>query len=60
MYERGEGVAQDYVNAYAWFSLGLWGMGRKNPNELAKKMAPAEIAEAQELAEELAAKYGWQ
>ncbi|MEO5864921.1 MAG: tetratricopeptide repeat protein [Nitrospiraceae bacterium] len=55
MYERGEGVQQDYINAYMWYSLGAAKgveAGARLRDALAKKMDPAQIAEAQKLARE--------
>ncbi len=53
MYSKGWGVAQDYVQARLWFNLAAANgndLGRKNRDSLAKKMTPAQIAEAQKLA----------
>ena len=54
MYWFGRGVAQDYVQAHMWFNLaaarGLK-LGRKNRDSLAKQMTPAQIAEAQKIAQ---------
>ena len=54
MYRDGLGVPQDYVRAHMWFNLaashGLF--GRKDRDDLAAKMTPAQIAEAQRLASE--------
>ena len=56
MYEHGRGVPQDYVRAYVWYdlSVSLPGADRSkavwNLDEIARKMTPAEIAEAQRLA----------
>ena len=58
IYEHGEGVPRDYVSAHMWFNLAA---ARSKPGEfrdfqvsvldrLEKKMAPAQIAEAQRLA----------
>jgi TPR repeat protein len=55
MYEDGEGVPQDRVQAHMWFSLAaaqgseLAGAFR---NEVTKQMTPAQIAEAQRLLRE--------
>ena len=55
MYELGQGVPQDYVQAYMWFSLAA-AQGTKGAAEwrerLAARMTPAQIAEAQKLASE--------
>jgi TPR repeat protein len=55
MYERGEGVQQDYVKAYMWYNLGSANgaeAGTRLRDALAKKMEPDQIAEAQKLARE--------
>jgi uncharacterized protein len=59
MYRDGEGVPQDYVKAHMWFNLASAGApatSRANyveyRDELAKKMTPAQMAEAQKLARE--------
>ena len=59
MYERGRGVAQDYLQAHMWMNLAasrangdnqkLYAEARDN---VARKMTPAQIAEAQSLARE--------
>ncbi len=54
MYYSGRGVAQDYVQAHKWFNLAAASgheIARKERDLLAKKMTPAQIAEAQKLAE---------
>ena len=55
MYAKGEGVLQDYVLAHMWFNLAA-AQGEKVATDLrdslAKKMTPAQIAEAQKLAAE--------
>ncbi len=59
MYHNGQGVPQDYVLAHMWYnvavaSLPASGGGRemaaKNRDIVAKRMTPAQIAEAQRLA----------
>jgi len=55
MYRDGEGVSRDYVEAHKWFSLAAtreYKMGADWRDILAKKMTPAQIAEAQRLADE--------
>ena len=60
MYDKGQGVPQDYVQAHMWFNLAASrlppGTDRatavKNRDILAEKMTPAQIAEAQRLARE--------
>ncbi|HWI68206.1 MAG TPA: tetratricopeptide repeat protein [Nitrospiraceae bacterium] len=55
MYDEGQGVPQDIVQAYKWYSLAATN-GDKPSAELrdasAKQMTPAQIAEAQKLAQE--------
>ena len=58
MYRDAEGVRQDYVQAHMWFNLSSVASGKLDDmiagyrDELAKKMSPAQIAEAQKLARE--------
>ena len=54
MYRDGLGVPQDYVRAHMWFNLAASHgvLGHKDRDELAAKMTPAQIAEAQRLARE--------
>jgi TPR repeat protein len=59
MYYLGLGVSQDYVQAYKWFYLSGSGSSpasRAKANQvlddLAGKMTPQQVAEAQELARE--------
>ena len=59
MYETGRGVPQDYVEAHKWRNLaaaGATGENRKKfadgRDELAKSMTPAQVTEAQRLAQE--------
>ena len=64
-YDNGEGVPEDSVQAYAWFSVcaaktseyGYSGDAKKNKGILKKSMTPAQIAEAQKLSSELWEKY---
>jgi uncharacterized protein len=57
-YSEGRNVPQDYVQAYAWFSLAASGVSPDYRREMATghrdleatKMTPAQIAEAQRLA----------
>ena len=55
MYEKGQGVPQDYVQAYKWFNLAA-AQGTKGAAEwrehIAARMTPAQIAEAQKLTSE--------
>jgi hypothetical protein len=55
MYDNGQGVPQDYVQAHMWYNLAAAKgnqTARKNRDIVAKKMTPAQIAEAQRLARE--------
>ena len=55
MYENGEGVPQDFVQALKWFDLAASGgddAAGKNRDSLAESMTPDQIAEAQRLARE--------
>jgi len=60
LYERGLGVPQNYVQAHKWYNLAAAGtadIGYRqltvtNRDDLAAKMTPAQIAEAQRLASE--------
>jgi len=59
MYAHGKGVPQNYVQAHMWFNLaGADGdadtakIAVKNRDELARKMTPAQVEEAQQLARE--------
>jgi TPR repeat protein len=54
-YERGQGVPRDYVLAHMWLSLAAANGSSAAPqalDELAAKMTPDQIAEAQRLARE--------
>jgi uncharacterized protein len=53
MYQFGEGVQQDYVQAHMWFNLSAaqdWVAAKTDRAELERKMTRAQIAEAQKLA----------
>ena len=58
MYEKGHTVPQDYVEAHKWYNLAAsrtYGkktrnLAIKNRDRIAAKMTPAQIAEAQKLA----------
>ena len=55
MYTKGEGVPQDYVRAHMWFNLSAAQGNQVAAGErdhFAKRMTPAQIAEAQKLARE--------
>ena len=54
MYKKGDGVPQDYVQAHVWFNLAAAKGDKdavKNRDIVAGKMSPAQIAQAQEMAE---------
>jgi uncharacterized protein len=59
MYESGRGLSQDYLLAHLWFDLSA-AQGTKlavtGRDRIERKMAPAQIAEAQKLAREWKAK----
>ena len=61
MYWGGEGVAQDYVEAYMWYSLAAT-LGNEPTRDardvIAGAMSPAQIAEAERLAREWLASHG--
>ena len=59
MYEKGQGVPQDYVAAHLWLNLAAsrWtakdrGRAATIRDEVAEKMTPDQLAEAQRLARE--------
>ena len=53
MYDDGRGVPQDYVQAHMWFNLAVAAAGNSAmARDIAAKMTPAQIAEAQKLARE--------
>ena len=54
MYQSGQGVPQDIVQAYMWWDLAAAGVlnSRLNRDIVAERMTPAQIAEAQRLARE--------
>ena len=62
MYDTGQGVSQDYVQAHKWYNLSasrasadetdVRDSAVKNRDLVAAKMTPAQIAEAQRLASE--------
>jgi TPR repeat protein len=56
MYRDGEGVPEDYVQAYAWYNLAAAqgnSFANRDKSELAERMTPSQIAEAQRLSKEL-------
>ena len=58
MYETGQGVSQDNVQAYLWYDLGAsrpsveQEQSIKNRDSVASQMTPEEVAEAQRLVRE--------
>ena len=55
MYEKGQGIPQDYVEAHKWYNIvAATGMDifGEDRDRLAKLMTPEQIAEAQKLARE--------
>jgi len=57
MYDNGQGVAQDYVKAHMWYNLGAASLSGEhgktatsNRDNIAKRMTPQQIAEAQAMA----------
>ena len=55
LYYNGQGVPQDYVHAYMWLNLSAaqgYSKAQTTRDELAEKMTPTQIAEAQRLAKE--------
>jgi hypothetical protein len=56
MYDYGQGVLQDYTRAHMWYNIAAskrgtsWKLAAKNRDTVAKKMTPAQITEAQDLA----------
>ena len=59
MYYRGRGVEQNYVTAYAWWNIAATNdhqNAKNNKSVAAKKMTPAQIAEAEELVKEMVKK----
>ena len=56
MYANGRGVLEDYVQAYAWYSLAKTGrseLAKNNIEIIRKKMTKEQIAEAQALSAKL-------
>lgn len=60
MYANGQGVLRDYVEAYKWYELALVNAthdearetAKKNRDDLARRMTPTQVAEAQKRARE--------
>ena len=64
MYELGNGVSQDYVEAYQWLSLAVAGASAADHahyaearDALAQKLTAAQVAEAQKRASEWTAAF---
>ena len=51
MYERGQGVTKDYIEAYKWYTLAAGAeqnvFAVANRENLARRMTPTQIQEAQ-------------
>ncbi len=67
MYNYGQGVPQDYIQAHMWYNLAAASggdddreMAAKNRDLIAEKMTSEQIAEAQRLAREWKPKTGSQ
>jgi len=61
MYDKGDGVPQDYAEAYAWFFVAATGgsINAEKYRDTVKEILTAEqLAEAQKRANELFEKYG--
>ena len=59
--KAGRGVPQDYVQAHKWYTLAAAGgnaTAETNRQLVAKRMTPAQIADAQRIAREWLAKHG--
>ena len=59
MYQKGKGVEQNNVIAYAWYNIAATNgdqNAKNNKSIVAKKMTPAQIAEAKELVKEMVKK----
>ncbi|MFT5804561.1 MAG: TPR repeat protein, partial [Candidatus Paceibacteria bacterium] len=55
MYNKGQGVLEDYVKAHMWFNLSASQgneVAKKNRDIVAGMMTPAHIADAQKMARE--------
>ena len=55
MYDKGQGVIQDYVLAHMWYNISANNGnddGRHNRDSIAKEMTPAQISKAQDMARE--------
>ena len=63
MYDVGLGVPQDYVRAYMWVTLAAAHMkgdeqkqAAENREDVARRMTPAQVAEAKRLSQQCASK----
>jgi TPR repeat protein len=60
MYDKGQGVLQDYARAHMWWNIAASSGDSENASVnrdiVARKMTPAQIAKAQDLARECVAK----
>ena len=60
MYERGEGVEQDNVTAYAWYNIAVANgnglFGKEHKDIITKEMTAEQIAEVEALTKEMTAK----
>ena len=53
MYATGQGVLQDYVQAHMWFNIAASSgdkLATKGRDNVAKRMSPSDVSEAQKLA----------
>ena len=60
MYENGQGVARDYVQAHMWFNIGAANgseNARKGRDTAEKRMTATDISKARKLAKEWMAKH---
>ena len=58
-YRRGEGVLEDFVQAYAWYNIAAANgevLAKGSKGRLAEKMTPEQITKAQELSTEMVKK----
>ena len=61
VYSKGQSVLLDYIQAHKWYNLSAMhgdNVAFNNRNNIAKRMTPAQIAEAQRLARDWWAKHG--
>ena len=61
MYANGEGVPEDDVQAYVWFSIAAAQgeeLAKENKEKAAKRMTRSQVAEAQKLSREYWESYG--